>query len=46
MSLTVVAGLICFRYRVPVRWTAGNLPFSEVLASLAVLFVAIMGVTT
>jgi ABC-2 type transport system permease protein len=29
----------------PVRWTAGNLPFSEVLASLAVLFVAIMGVT-
>jgi len=29
----------------PVRWTAGNLPFSEVLASLAILFVAIMGVT-
>ncbi len=29
----------------PVRWTAGNLPFSEVLASLAVLFVAIAGVT-
>ncbi len=29
----------------PVRWTAGNLPFSEVLASLAVLFVSIMGVT-
>jgi ABC-2 type transport system permease protein len=29
----------------PVRWTAGNLPFTEVLASLAILFVAIMGVT-
>lgn len=29
----------------PVRWTAGNLPFSELLASLAVLLLAIMGVT-
>jgi ABC-2 type transport system permease protein len=29
----------------PVRWTAGNLPFSELLASLAILLVAIMGVT-
>jgi ABC-2 type transport system permease protein len=29
----------------PVRWTAGNLPFSEVVASLAILLVAIMGVT-
>jgi ABC-2 type transport system permease protein len=29
----------------PVRWTAGNLPFSEVLASLAILLVAIMAVT-
>jgi ABC-2 type transport system permease protein len=29
----------------PVRWTAGNLPLSEVLGSLAVLLLAIMGVT-
>jgi ABC-2 type transport system permease protein len=29
----------------PVRWTAGNLPFSEVIASLAILLAAIMGVT-
>jgi ABC-2 type transport system permease protein len=29
----------------PVRWTAGNLPFSELLVSLAVLLAAIVGVT-
>ena len=29
----------------PVRWTAGNLPLSEVLASLGILLLAIMGVT-
>lgn len=46
-SFSIALSLVPFTSPIamPVRWTAGNLPLAEVIASLAILAVAIVGVT-